>query len=246
MFVFNKKSLFAFFVLLILTSCEAKKSSSSVSVMKEEMPEDFYRLPEKDIEINYSKPSTIDLRGIRNEITWFYTPALSDCFGYNDEPGYLSVKNNDKLVSAKLIVNYYPTIWSDENDHVIQLIELPTLSCKGSKDLEVDYGRVILLRRNDLFFLPENVKQQVSGISRQDLLTILESAGTDHEFENWSVEKKIWKRYISKYTPGDFALINAENNRFGTYPNTFYLQLHFRGNKRDYLINLCDEVIIGN
>ena len=48
------------------------------------------------------------------------------------------------------------------------------------------------------------------------------------------------------YTHYDFALINAENNRFGTYPNTFYLQLHFRGNKRDYLINLCDEVIIGN
>ena len=220
-------------------------STTGISAI-EEIPCVLYDLPNKNsIDLKWQEPSTIDLNGINDNVTWFYTPDLSDAFGYSDEPGYLNVICNDEILSAQLIINYYPTIWSDEKDYVIQLIEFPKLKSVGTKSVFVDHGRVLQLNREDLFTLPDNVIKQIAEITQQDLLSELESAGTDYEFENWTAEKKVWKRYIGKYHPSDF-IKEQDNNRFGTYPNTFYLQLTFKGKNSNYIVNICDMVIIGN
>ena len=238
-----KKTFTLLFVFAIISSCVAR-ISTTFSPAQGEMPKNLNSLPlHKEIDVNWNKPSTIDLRGIKDEVSWIYTPDLTDCFGY-DEPRPFSVISNDKLISSRLIISFMPTIWSDEEDEVIQLIEFPTLQCIGIKDITVDHGRAFHLYNNDLFTIPDNVKMQVGKITREELLAELETSGTKNEFEDWSTEKKVWEGYISKYQQGDF--IKAENNRFGTYPNTFYIELTFDGKRGAYIVNLCDCVIIGN
>lgn len=210
------------------------------------IPCDLHGLPRKDVDLKWTKPSTINLKRIRKEVTWFYTPYLSDAFGsiyYG--PGYLNVISKDKLLYAKLVINFYPTIWSDEKDNLIQLIQFPKLKSVGIKGVLVENGQVLQLNYQDLFDLPDNVKKQVLAISRQELLSELELSGKNYEFENWPNEKEIWKHYIMKYHPGDF-IRGQENNRFEVCPNLYYLQLVFKGKKSNYIVNLCDEVIIGN
>lgn len=188
-------------MLLILASCESRKSSSLLSVNPEEMPENLFALPiEKDIDLKYQRPSTIDLSEIKDGINWIYTPLLRWCFGADDIPGLLKIKSDDKIVSAKLVVFYYPTIWSDFEDNVIQLIDFSTLASVGTRDIKIDKG-LLLLNDSDLSAPPENVTKQVANITQQDLLSALDDIGTAYEFENWSVEKKVWKGYISNYTP---------------------------------------------
>lgn len=212
----------------------------------EEMPDDLYELPlKKDIILKDRVPSTIDLTGIRGGINWVYAPNLYWCFGYDEKPGQLQIKSDDKPVSAKLVVFYYPTIWSDFEDNVIQLIEFSKLGAIGTRDIQLNDG-LLLLNDRDLSAPPGNVTKQVASITQQDLLSALDDIGTAFEFENWSTEKKVWKGYISNYTPGDFVDKDKEENRFGTYPNKYYLQIQFKGKKGGYFINLCDRVIIGN
>ena len=242
-----KRFISCFSMLLILVSCVSRRASSPISVNPEEMPDDLYTLPiEKDIILKDRVPSTIDLGGIRDGINWIYTPLLRWCFGYDEEkPGLLKIKSEDKLVSAQLVVFYYPTIWSDFDDNVIQLIEFSKLGAIGTRDIEIEDGLLVLNNR-DLSTPPENVKKQVASITQQDLLSALDDIGTAFEFENWSEEKKVWKGYISKYIPGDFVDLEKEENRFGTYPNKYYLQVQLKGKDGKYFINLCDRVIIGN
>ena len=239
----NKRYVAILLLFVLLTGCVARKSTTPISSV---MPENFYDLPKKDIQITYRKPSTIDLRETKKDLVWIYTPDLTDCFGLADNPGYLSIDSGDKLLSAKLVVNYLPTIWSDEEDNVVQLIDFPSLCCLGSKEVKIDYGCVLILKDEDLFMIPDNVKNHVTSITQQDLLSVLDAEGKEHELENWSAENKIWRSYINEYRPGDFIKTSLGNNRFGTYPNTFYLQLTFEGKKGRYVKNLCDKVIIGN
>lgn len=241
-----RKLLAFILVLALLSACGERKSTTIIPVKQEEIPCDVYDLPiRKEIALKDRVPSIIDLRDIKDSIAWIYAPALTDCFGYNNKPRYLSVDSKDKLVSAKMIINYYPTIWSNEDDEVLQLMEFPALKSVGIKDIVIDNGRILQLNDKDLFILPENVKKQIAEITQQDLLSELETSGNAYEYENWAVEKRTWKRYIGEYRSGDF-INDIDDSRFGTYPNTFYIQLVFKGKKGDRVINLCDIVIIGN
>ena len=211
------------------------------------MPESLYKIPiGKDIDVNYNDPSSINLKGIKQGINWIRTDDLSDCFGFEDEQRFLVVEGDGELVSAQLVIMFVPTIWSDEEDNVIQLIQLPSLGRIGIKDLAIDFGKVIPLSREVLFSLPENVIKDIASISRQDILAELDSCGSDNAFEDWTSEKRVWQRYTSDYHVGDFVNLKKRVNRFQTYPDMFYLHLTFKKKKGEYIINLCDNIIIGN
>ena len=209
-------------LLALFSSCGPKNSSITALAELEKMPSDPYKLSvRKDINLNWRGPSTIDLKEIKDGVTWIYAPALTDCFGYDDKPGYLKILSEDKIVAAKLCVSYFPTIWSNESDNVIQLIEYSMLSYIGIKDISIDEGKILLLNDKDLFTLPDNVLKQAASISKDELLTSLDELGPEYEYENWAAEKKIWTRYISHYKPGDFVDNEKEDNRFGVYPKSF-------------------------
>jgi hypothetical protein len=88
---------------------------------------------------NSNESFTIDLKDITDSVTWIYTDRLDDCFSYDKVPWKLSIDTKEELLSAKLFVNYLPTIWADENDWVLQLIQFSSLRSVGTKDVIIDW-----------------------------------------------------------------------------------------------------------
>ena len=160
---------------------------------------------------------------------------MNEYFGPDEAPNKLSILSDDPLISARLYVEYFPTIWSNEYDGLLQYIQFPTLKCQGIKDIEIEDGRKLILRDAVLYNLPANVKAQVSKITQRDLLAALELSGSDYENIHWQSEKKTWERYIRQY-----------KRRLKVYPSHFHLQLTFVADNGPYTINLYDQVIIGN
>lgn len=229
----------------IVCSCKSRVEEIHFTTETLDVPCEVYNLPmRKSIKFNSNESFTIDLKDITDSVTWIYTDRLDDCFSYDNVPWKLSIDTKEELLSAKLFVNYLPTIWADENDWVLQFIQFSSLRSVGTKDVIIDSEHTVLLNSKDLDMLPEDVVSDMSGITKEDLLIALEATGNDFECKNWNKEKPVWERYISKYQPGDFLDVN--NRKFGVYPNTFVLQL-ILGSKQDYhVVNLCDKVIIGN
>ena len=234
-----------FLALTIILSCKQNTSQPHAETEIMEVPSEVYKLPlRKNIEFNSNNSFTIDLKDINDSVTWIYTQDLNECFCYGTNHGELSINSKGKLQSAKLFINYLPTIWADENDKVLQFIQFTPLVNVGKKTIRTDSKQTLLLHYNDLRSLPENVQSYMSGITKEDLLIALENCGNDFECDNWKKEEPIWKRYISKYQPGIF--LEKENNKFGVYPSTFVLQLTIKSKKGFHVVNLCDNVIIGN
>lgn len=177
----------------------------------------------------------IDLRGQGSEDTWIEESRLNEYFGSDETPNILSILSDDPLISAKLYVEYLPTIWPKEYDGLLQYIQFPTLQCWGIKDIKIEDGQKLILKDAVLYNLPANVKAQVSKIAQQDLLAALEISGPDYENRHWQSEKKTWERYIRQY-----------KRRLKVYPSHFHLQLTFAADNGPYTINLYDQVIIGN
>lgn len=176
-----------------------------------------------------------DLRGKRGEDAWIEESRLNEYFGSDETPNILNILSDDPLISAKLYIEYLPTIWSNEYDGLLQYIQFPTLKCQGIKDIEIEDGQKLILKDAVLYNLPANVKAQVSRITQQDLLAALEISGSDYENRHWKSEKKTWERYIRQY-----------KRRLKVYPSHFHLQLTFIGEKGTYTKTLNDQVIMGN
>ena len=229
----------------IILSCKSNTSQHYVEPETIEVPSDVDEIPvQTSVKFTGYDSMTIDIRDIKDSTTWIFVDGLDECFSSGADPYKLLIKSKYKIQSARLFINYLPTIWSDEKDNVLQYAQFPTLKCTGKKDVRMDSKQLILLNLKDLYELPENVKSYMSEISKEDLLMALETSSDDVEYANWKREKPIWKKYIRKYQPGKF--IEEENTQFEVEPDAFVLQLTLKGRNGTRIVNLCDYVIIGN
>ena len=227
----------------IALSCKPSVPQQDIETSTSEVPSDIRNLQmRKNIKFNGNLSKSINLKDVKDSITWIYVDGLNECFSINEDQGNLSIDSKYKLLGAKLIINFLPTIWSDMEDNVLQYIQFPSFMSVGITDVPIDSGQTVLLLYKNLSSLPENVRSYMSGITKEDLLASLEA--NEFEIEVPEAEKRTWKKYISEYKPGMF--LEEDNGKFDVNPGSFVLQLTLKGKKGIHVVNLCDKIIIGN
>lgn len=157
-----------------------------------------------------------------------------------------------EIVGACYVENYYPTIWSDEDENLIQYIYLFNLGKEYKKDLKVEDGKTIYLSRVSTPY--EEIESWFAPISKEMILSSIdklpanykekEKSEGSYELENWNVEANKWKKKVSHYKQGDFKFYPSE---FDISPYESNLIVTIKGKDgKIYTKVFKNYVIVGN
>lgn len=147
----------------------------------------------------------IDLSNVWDKHDAFYFPYLNPNYRGAGEI-YLDIQNNgDKLLSAEELIQYKPSIWSEERDPVIQYIELSDLGFVKHKPLKI---------KDDIIVYPQLTKVQdseidnyFSSITKEQLRRSVDNYYNSDDciyLEKKSIDKSYYQEYVNRYHQGDY------------------------------------------
>lgn len=212
---------------MLLSSCSGKNSAQPCDVTTIDLGDRFEKMDTFDchevLGINYATADTLNLK----------------------------IQTDAQIVKAEKLSYYYPTMWSDIDDDLIQFIYLYDQEAVVKEELNVD---------NNIIQYPVGSSQNRSlvennfrNITREEAMRSIENVPytyqkrkrtPSYELENWSEEVDKWKKIASKLKKGDF--VTPPNEPFSYDPETIELVVTFKDKNREFTKTFTDLVIIGN
>lgn len=185
----------------------------------------------------------------------FYKQDSFDCqnfIGFNQigsDTLRITIKPEEyKVVSAKKITCYYPTLWSSPEDDAIQFVYLFDLCYEYIQDLQIKDGDILYpssysdgLKESKPFF---------SKITRMQLIASIKNIPKEYKENAPSMlyggkhEEKVWLKKVKRYKEGDFT--STVNEPFDVDPFDIRLVVTFQGKAGTFVKTLKDYVYVGN
>lgn len=212
---------------MLLSSCSGKNSAQPCDVTTIDLGDRFEKDDTFDchevLGINYATADTLNLK----------------------------IQTDAQVVKAEKLSYYYPTMWSDIDDDLIQFIYLYDQEAVVKEELNVDNNIIqypvgssqnrSLVEKNF-----RNITQEEAMRSIENVPNTYQKRKRSHSYEldNWSKEVDKWKKIASRLKKGDF--VTLPNEPFSYDPETIELVVTFKDNDREFTKTFTDLVIIGN
>lgn len=242
----------------ILGSCNHKSKDYECSETSFQLESDKSPEPSCKLELG----ENVLISSSYDEVTIKLGEILDRCDVFDARellsPSYLDLDNmkikfdtDAEIIKAQYIENYYPTIWSELEDNLIQFVYLYDLGRSYKENLKIEDGNTIHVIRSSQPY--KEIEKGFANITKEMVLSSIDNipanykekeAMGSYESQDWNVEVKKWKGMVSRYKPGDFKF---SPKVFDISPYENYLIVTLKGKDGSISTKIFkDYAIVGN